>query len=262
MRSTDNGSHSETKCLYTLSFRQTKKMLRNLFCFFLTVRFDDLLRRNGGRSAPDRLLSVVCDDRSSTQCWSDPRSADLARELRLGIAIGLHTPAALDAANLRAIGLLVELRDALRRSLDLGAVVVSGCVGPRGDGYKPGRQMSAAEAEDYHCRQIEVFFRSAADMVAAITINYANEALGITRAARGAGMPVAVSFTVETDGRLPTGQPLRLAIEQLDEETDGYPCYYMINCAHPTPQSTNARHDSSAARGAAVPSRGLWFAAS
>ena len=82
--------------------------------------------------------------------------------------------------------------------------------------------------------QIEVFAGSAADMVCAITMNYAEEAVGITRAAQQADMPVAISFTVETDGKLPTGQTLKATIEQVDQATSGYPCYYMINCAHPT----------------------------
>jgi homocysteine S-methyltransferase len=96
--------------------------------------------------------------------------------------------------------------------------------------------MSAKGAEDYHSAQIEVFEGTAADMVAAITMNYVEEALGITRAARRTGMPVAIAFTVETDGRLPTGQALRAAIEQaieqVEAETSSYPSYDMINCAH------------------------------
>jgi len=72
-----------------------------------------------------------------------------------------------------------------------------------------------------------------ADMVSAITMNYVEEAIGIARAAQEAGMPVAISFTVETDGRLPTGQPLQDAIQQVDEATGSYPAYYMLNCAHP-----------------------------
>jgi len=112
--------------------------------------------------------------------------------------------------------------------------VISGCLGPRGDGYSPASSMSAQEAENYHHEQIAVFQDTAADMIAAITMNYAAEAIGIARAARRAGMPVAISFTVETDGRLPTGQSLRAAIEQVDAETSSYPSYYMLNCAHPT----------------------------
>jgi S-methylmethionine-dependent homocysteine/selenocysteine methylase len=62
----------------------------------------------------------------------------------------------------------------------------------------------------------------------------ANEAVGVTRAAQAAGMPVAVSFTLETDGRLPTGQALREAIGKVDALSGNGPAYYMINCAHPT----------------------------
>jgi homocysteine S-methyltransferase len=139
---------------------------------------------------------------------------------------------ALAEANRRAIRLLDDIRRELKGVV--GAVVVSGCVGPRGDGYNPVDTMSAASAAAYHRRQIETFADGAADMITAITMNYAEEAIGITRAAEQAGMPVAISFTVETDGRLPTGQGLGAAIEQVDAATSGYPAYYMINCAHPT----------------------------
>jgi S-methylmethionine-dependent homocysteine/selenocysteine methylase len=71
-------------------------------------------------------------------------------------------------------------------------------------------------------------------MVAALTMNYPAEGIGIALAARGAGMPVAISFTTETNGRLPSGQSLQEAVERTDEVTGGYPAYYMINCAHPT----------------------------
>ena len=94
--------------------------------------------------------------------------------------------------------------------------------------------MSEQEAEAYHQAQVETFAGSAADMVCAITMNYVEEAIGIARAAQRADMPVAISFTVETDGNLPTGQTLKAALEQVDEATSGYPSYYMINCAHPT----------------------------
>jgi S-methylmethionine-dependent homocysteine/selenocysteine methylase len=94
--------------------------------------------------------------------------------------------------------------------------------------------MSAPEAEAYHMEQVRVLTDTEADMLAAITMNDANEATGIARAARAAGMPLAISFTVETDGRLPTGQPLGEAVQEVDARTAGYPAYYMINCAHPT----------------------------
>jgi homocysteine S-methyltransferase len=143
-----------------------------------------------------------------------------------------YTPEELADANRSAIGLLEELRS--EYETERTPIVISGCIGPRGDGYVADRAMSAHEAELYHREQIETFAGSAADMVCAITMNYVEEAVGIARAAQRASTPVAISFTVETDGKLPTGQQLKAALEQVDEATSGYPSYYMINCAHPT----------------------------
>ena len=148
-----------------------------------------------------------------------------------GARLGYDRPA-LAEANRLAIRLLEEIRD--EHAGDRAPVVISGCIGPRGDGYVPDRAMSAAEAEGYHAEQIGVFAETAADMVCAVTMNDVEEAVGIVRAAQRAAMPAAISFTVETDGRLPTGQTLQAAVEQVDRETGAYPGYYMINCAHPT----------------------------
>ena len=112
--------------------------------------------------------------------------------------------------------------------------MISGNLGPRGDGYVPGARMSADEARAYHAPQVETFAGTDADMVAAFTMNYPEEAIGIAQAAKDAGMPVAISFTTETDGRLPSGISLVDAIAWTDDETEGHPAYYMINCAHPT----------------------------
>jgi len=143
-----------------------------------------------------------------------------------------YTAADLGEVNKESIRLLEEIRDEYESLRN--PVVISGCLGPRGDGYVPNAVMSAREAEDYHADQVRTFAGTPADMVCAITMNYADEATGIALAAKNAGMPVGISFTVETDGNLPTGQPLGEAIEQVDGGTGGYPSYYMINCAHPT----------------------------
>ena len=148
-----------------------------------------------------------------------------------GARLGYSTQALADI-NCRAIQVLEEIRTEYESPST--PVAISGCLGPRGDGYVPGNVMSALEAEAYHRAQIESFAGSAADMVTAITMNYVEEAIGIARAAQKANMPVAISFTVETDGNLPTGQTLRFAIQQVDEATAGYSAYYMINCAHLT----------------------------
>jgi S-methylmethionine-dependent homocysteine/selenocysteine methylase len=152
-------------------------------------------------------------------------SADWAA--RLG-----YSSETLSAANRKAIDLLHELRSELET--DASPMVISGCVGPRGDGYRPEALMTADEAEAYHRPQLHVFERSDVDLATAITMTNTPEAIGITRAARAEGLPVVISFTVETDGRLPTGQTLEEAIVAVDRATRSGPAYYMINCAHPT----------------------------
>lgn len=142
------------------------------------------------------------------------------------------TEAELDALNRDAIELLCGLRDEYGERVP--GIVVSGCIGPRGDGYDPGRIMIAEEAEAYHLRQAGVLIAAGTDMLAAITTTNVPEAIGVTNAARSLGAPVAISFTVETDGRLPTGDALADAVEAVDRATGGYPAYYMLNCAHPT----------------------------
>jgi S-methylmethionine-dependent homocysteine/selenocysteine methylase len=138
----------------------------------------------------------------------------------------------LQAINRKAVEMLTALRN--RRAADSPPFVVSGCLGPRSDAYAPTEIMTPLEAENYHAVQINTFRDTDADMIAAMTLTNIPEAIGIVRAARGAEMPVMIAFTVETDGRLPTGPTLREAIEQVDAETDATPAYYMINCAHPT----------------------------
>lgn len=170
----------------------------------------------------------------------------LARELGLGFILESPTWRAnpdwgtklgystsqLAEANLKA----VELVEQFRAETDDGTapLVVSGCVGPRGDGYIADSAMSADRACEYHSQQIRTFAKTSADLICAITMNYVEEAIGIALAAKEAQMPVAISFTVETDGNLPTGQSMEAAIDKVDEATSAYPAYFMINCAHPT----------------------------
>jgi S-methylmethionine-dependent homocysteine/selenocysteine methylase len=190
----------------------------------------DLLKDDAGRAelrayfepyvalARERGVGMVLD----TATWR--ASSDWGA--RLG-----YSPDALHAANRRAVALAEEIRAA--NEDERTPIVINGVVGPRGDGYDPAELMSAADAETYHADQVQTFARSAADMVTAITMTHAEEAIGIVRAARAAGISVAISFTVETDGRLPSGQALRDAVEQVDAETDEAAVYFMINCAHP-----------------------------
>jgi homocysteine S-methyltransferase len=148
-----------------------------------------------------------------------------------GAQLGYSLDALADA-NRRSVEFVSELRE--EQDEPGGPIVLSAPVGPAGDAYDPSHRMSVEEAEAYHSWQMQVLAGTEADIISGLTLAYVEEAVGIVRAAVSAGLPVAMSFTVETDGRLPTGQPLAEAIEQVDAETDGAPAYFMVNCAHPT----------------------------
>lgn len=142
-----------------------------------------------------------------------------------------------DADDLRringgAVAMMRELRDAYARETGLPAVA-SATIGPRGDGYAPDVTMTAEEAETYHRPQVRALVEAGAEMATALTLPYPEEAIGIARAASAEGLPIALSFTVETDGRLPSGQSLAQAVGAVDAATGQGPLYSMINCAHP-----------------------------
>jgi len=134
--------------------------------------------------------------------------------------------------NRESIGMMHTLRE--QYETPSSPFVISGCIGPRGDGYVTGHTMSAQEAADYHRAQIRIFRDAGADIATAITMTYAEEALGVVQAAAEVQLPAVISFTLETDGRLPSGQTLGEAIELVDSQAATAPAYYMINCAHPT----------------------------
>lgn len=173
------------------------------------------------------------------------RYIDIARANRMGFILESPTwragadwgaqlgysAADIAAVNAESIALMHDLRETYETPAS--PMVVSGCIGPRGDGYVAGEVMSEGAAEAYHALQVDAFASAGADMVTAITMTNTSEAIGIARAAMQTGLPVALSFTVETDGRLPTGQTLAEAIEAVDAATSNGPAYYMINCAHP-----------------------------
>lgn len=139
--------------------------------------------------------------------------------------------AALARVDREAVTCLRELATGYAERVD--RVIVCGMVGPRGDGYRPGVPVVPAEARDYHAPQVAALADAGADVVAAYTLTDPGEAIGVVAAAREHAVPVAVSFTVETDGRLPGGTTLTEAVERVDATTDGGPDYYLVNCAHP-----------------------------
>jgi S-methylmethionine-dependent homocysteine/selenocysteine methylase len=207
-----------------------------------TLIFDD------GLDLPDFAAFVLLDDPSGREALVRyfESYAAIARRDRVGLVLETPTWRAnpdwaarqgysiddLDRIDRESVELLMDVRREYETPDT--AIVISGCVGPRGDGYRPDEIMTAAEARTYHACQIRAFASSDADLVTAITMTYPAEAIGVTEAARAAEMPAVISFTVETDGRLPTGESLADAIETVDRATDAYPTYYMVNCAHPS----------------------------
>jgi S-methylmethionine-dependent homocysteine/selenocysteine methylase len=199
-----------------------------------------------GLELPDFASFVLLDDPEGAQAlrFYYEKFLDIARERRAGIVLDTPTwranadwgerlgysPEALADVNRRGVGLLEELRqDAVGTEL-----VISGCIGPRGDGYVVGETMTSERAESYHEAQVTTFAGTTADLVSALTMTYVDEAIGIVRAAEKAGIPSVISFTLETDGRLPSGTALKDAVAEVDAETGGAAAYFMVNCAHPT----------------------------
>jgi len=149
-----------------------------------------------------------------------------------GRKLGYDEPA-MQAFNRDGVELMHELRRDYKDRIR-GAIVVSGCLGPRGDGYQAGAPMSGEDAKRVHLPQARALAAAGADMLTAITMTTSGEAIGVALAAEAVGLPCALAFTVETDGRLPSGESLREAIETTDRATGARVAYYMINCAHPS----------------------------
>ena len=191
----------------------------------------DLLKTRSGEESLRKYFRTYAELAQTHQSGLVLETATWRASADWGDKLG-YSADALAEANQKCVALLEEIRGDYETAET--PIVISGCIGPRGDGYVPTDLMSEGQAEDYHRSQIETFADTAVDLVTAITMNYAAEAIGLVRAAKKAALPVVISVTVETDGRLPTGQSLGDAIQQIDDATSGHPSYYMINCAHPT----------------------------
>ena len=191
----------------------------------------DLLRTEAGRDEIrayfDPYLAVAREHQVGLILESPTWRASPDWGARLG-----YSEAELAAANRDGVALVEEIRNSVLD--DATPIVINAAVGPRGDGYQAGETMSPAAAEHYHAIQIDTLAQTRAEMLTAWTMTNADEAIGIVRASCSTEMPVVISFTVETDGRLPSGQSLADAIERVDAETDAAAQYFMINCAHPT----------------------------
>jgi S-methylmethionine-dependent homocysteine/selenocysteine methylase len=218
---------------------------------------------NEGFELPEFAAFVLIDDARGAAALEAyfRRHVDIAVQHRCGVILEAPTwrasrdwgarigyPAAeLRRVNESAVGLLSRVRRQYRDTAST-PLVISACIGPRADAYRPAERMSEDEAEDYHTEQMAVLAATEVDLVHAMTITYAAEAIGIARAAAAAGVPAAISFTTETDGRLPDGTSLADAVAAVDAETGARPVYYGVNCAHPC-------HFESALPGGAVGAR-------
>lgn len=198
----------------------------DLPCF---AAFDLLKNTKGEQTLRDYYLRYV-DIARQRQCGFVLESPTWRANPDWATAIGYDSKALADF-NRRAIELMQEIR--VEYESPHTPIVISGNIGPRGDGYTPTARMHVEQAQDYHAEQIGTFAQSDADLITAVTLNYVDEAVGVVNAANDVAMPVVISFTVETDGRLPDGTPLGEAILQTDQHTNNYATYFMINCAHP-----------------------------
>lgn len=140
----------------------------------------------------------------------------------------------LAAVNRRAVAFVEGVRDEVLEPAERRDVLIEACVGPRSDAYRPTLLMDAAEAERYHAVQLRTLAEAGCVQAISLTLTYTEEAIGIVRAATAAELPVVVGFTVETDGRLPSGDSIEEAILAVDDATESAAEFFMINCAHPT----------------------------
>ncbi|MFN3938198.1 MAG: homocysteine S-methyltransferase family protein [Gemmobacter sp.] len=170
---------------------------------------------------------------------------DLAERLGVGFVMDSHTwrgsegwgarmglsAASVAAINAESVAFLKNIRAG--RGAQAARIAVNGVIGPAGDAYAPDRYMTVAEARSYHGPQVAALAAAGVDLATVMTMTHVEEAIGVGVAAREAGLPFVCSFTVETDGNLPSGMALQEALARVDDATDGWPLWFGINCAHP-----------------------------
>lgn len=191
----------------------------------------DVLRRPGGRALLERHYRAFAELGARERVGVVLETATWRASADWGARLG-YDARQLEALHRELVDLLLEVRAGFEPSP--APILVAGCVGPRSDAYAPTVRMSVDEAAAYHRAQLATFAALPVDLVVASTLGYVEEALGVARAAAPLRVPLVLSFTVETDGRLPSGQPVGAAIAQVDAATGGRVATFMLNCAHPS----------------------------
>ncbi|WP_221934346.1 homocysteine S-methyltransferase family protein [Aliiglaciecola sp. M165] len=147
-----------------------------------------------------------------------------------GKALG-YSEDGLREANMRSIQFLRDVAAEYNGQID--QCLFTGYVGPRGDAYFGANNMSIEESEQYHSVQIETLKAAGVDLVWAVTFSHVQEAIGVVRAAKKIGLPIAISFTLTSEHKLSSGLSFSSAIKIVDAQTAGYPSFFSINCSHP-----------------------------
>lgn len=189
-----------------------------------------LLESNAGQAALLRYMTAFLDEAAAQNAGFVLDTVTWRASVGWGKVMGL-SPESIDQINRTAVAQIKRLRS--DREGNGQRILLNGVIGPHGDAYAPDQILTAAAAQDYHRRQVEVLAAAGVDLITAMTISSHGEAIGIAKAAQDVDQPVALSFTLETDGRLLSGMPLHEAIQRTDDATDGAPIWYGINCAHP-----------------------------
>ena len=188
-----------------------------------------LLDSDDGRAALTKYYTGFLDEAARQEAGFVLDTATWRASAGWGLIMGLDADR-IDQINREAVAFVQALRAARQQGQH---ILINGVIGPHGDAYAPDQVLSDIAAQEYHQRQVEVLAAAGVDMISAMTISSTGEAIGVARSAAEVGVPVALSFTVETDGRLISGMSLADAIHRTDDATDGAPVWYGINCAHP-----------------------------
>lgn len=189
-----------------------------------------LLESDAGQAALLRYMTAFLDEAAAQNAGFVLDTVTWRASVGWGKVMGL-SPESIDQINRTAVAQIKRLRS--DREGNGQRILLNGVIGPHGDAYAPDQILTAAAAQDYHRRQVGVLAAAGVDLITAMTLSSHGEAIGIAKAAQDVDQPVALSFTLETDGRLLSGMPLHEAIQRTDDATDGAPIWYGINCAHP-----------------------------